>query len=189
MNSPRLYNPNPKPQNAFNSFHPIGGGVAPSYHFHKSTTYVPLYIPSTHTYVHHYHHHNNPSTTPSNTTNYVPPPPPSEPVIYKDETADVSNPKMIVGFNNMIVYGVYQNSKHYVITISEDLDEDMDDIPEKFLHMEDTNLFEIVTLKPTTTTTTNAPVNTNTNVSTRDAVSGKGGEDVLNLHYGDIILR
>lgn len=61
---------------------------------------------------------------------------------------------MIVGFNNMIVYGVYESDKHYVITVSEDLDEDMDDIPEHFLHTKETSLFEIVTLKPTTTTTT-----------------------------------
>lgn len=59
---------------------------------------------------------------------------------------------MIVGFNNMIVYGVYESDKHYVITVSEDLDEDMDAIPEHFLHTKDTSLFEIVTLKPTTTT-------------------------------------
>lgn len=67
---------------------------------------------------------------------------------------------MIVGFNNMIVYGVYESDKHYVITVSDDLDEDIDDIPEKFLRMEDSNLFDIVTLKPstTTTTTTNEPV-------------------------------
>lgn len=68
---------------------------------------------------------------------------------------------MIVGFNNMIVYGVYENEKHFVITVSEDLDEDMDDIPEEFLHMEDTNLFEIVTLKPTTTTTTTTTESSN----------------------------
>lgn len=71
---------------------------------------------------------------------------------------------MIVGFNNMIVYGVYESEKHYVITVSDDLDEDMDDIPEKFLRMEDSNLFEIVTLKPTTTitTTTSEPVSETT---------------------------
>lgn len=60
---------------------------------------------------------------------------------------------MIVGFNNMIVYGVFESDRHYVITISEDLDEDINDVPERFLHTEDSSLFEIVTMKPTTTTT------------------------------------
>lgn len=73
---------------------------------------------------------------------------------------------MIVGFNNMIVYGVFESEKHYVITVSEELDEDLDEIPEKFLRMEDSNLFEIVTLKPptttTTTTTTSAPLSETT---------------------------
>ncbi len=61
---------------------------------------------------------------------------------------------MVVGFNNMIVYGVCEKDKHYVITVSEDLDEDMDAIPDEFLRTEENSLFEIVTLKPTTTTTT-----------------------------------
>lgn len=87
---------------------------------------------------------------------------------------------MIVGFNNMIVYGVYESEKHYVITISEDLDEDVNDIPEKFLQMEDSNLYEIVTLKPTTTTTSE-PVTTSEveTTSTNSEFTTDDSTDVL----------
>lgn len=63
---------------------------------------------------------------------------------------------MIVGFNNMLVFGTFEKDKHYVIRVSEDLDEeDTVNIPSKFLNRDDSGeLFDIVTLKPTTTTTT-----------------------------------
>lgn len=140
-------------QNVFATFHPVGV-VAPSYHFHKSTTYVPIYIPSSHTYIH--RHHTNTDRTSTTVNNNAPPVAPSEPVVYKENSSSDENskPTMIVGFNNMIVYGVFENEKHYVITISEDLDDDTDDIPDHFLRTEDSSLFEIVTMKPTTTTTT-----------------------------------
>ncbi|KAG4065908.1 hypothetical protein HA402_000355 [Bradysia odoriphaga] len=157
-------------QNSFATFHPVSSGIAPSYHFHRSTSYVPIYIPSSHTYIHrHYTNTNQPSST---TADSVPPPPPSEPVVYKEDSefGESSKPTMIVGFNNMIVYGVFESEKHFVITISEDLDDDTDDIPEHFLRTEESSLFEIVTLKPTTTTTstTEAAMNSETSTSSVD---------------------
>lgn len=116
---------------------------------------MPIYIPSSHTYIHRHYTNNGQSQSSADSS---PPPPPSEPVVYKEDSSSTfgesTKPTMIVGFNNMIVYGVFESEKHYVITISEDLDEDINDIPEKFLHTEDSSLFEIVTMKPTTTTTT-----------------------------------
>lgn len=57
----------------------------------------------------------------------------------------------------MIVFGKFENEKHYVIRVSEELDEDTANIPSQFLNGNDSGeLFEIVTLKPTTTTTTTA---------------------------------
>jgi len=155
-NSPSYHQ---QPQNAFGNFHPVTSGVAaPSYHFHRSTSYIPIYIPSSHTYIHQHYHQNSQSTSTTN-NDPTPPPPPSEPVVYKEDSlssnygeSSDTKPTMIVGFNNMIVYGVYENERHFVITVSDDLDEDESEIPEKFLHIEDSSLFEIVTLKPTTTT-------------------------------------
>ncbi|XP_037029538.1 putative protein TPRXL [Bradysia coprophila] len=149
-NSPSSHSP----PNAFGTFHPVSSGIAPSYHFHRSTSYVPIYIPSSHTYIH--RHYTNTNHQSSTTADSTPPPPPSEPVVYKEDSqfGESSKPTMIVGFNNMIVYGVFESERHFVITISEDLDDDTDEIPEHFLRTEESSLFEIVTLKPTTTTTT-----------------------------------
>lgn len=62
---------------------------------------------------------------------------------------------MIVGFNNLVVFGKFENEKHYVIRVNEDLDEDTANIPSQFLSVDDSGeLFDVVTLKPTTTTTT-----------------------------------
>lgn len=77
---------------------------------------------------------------------------------------------MIVGFNNMIVYGVFENEKHYVITISEDLDDDTDDIPDHFLRTEDSSLFEIVTMKPMTTTTTTTTITPSSEIIVDDVI-------------------
>lgn len=126
---------------------------------------MPIYIPSSHTYIHHHYTNNGQSkSSTTNDNNSTPPAPPSEPVVYKENSSssfgESSNPTMIVGFNNMIVYGVFESEKHYVIRISDDLDEEIDDIPEKFLKTEDSSLFEIVTLKPKVTTTTSEPSNT-----------------------------
>lgn len=76
-----------------------------------------------------------------------------EPIIYQD---GYDNSKMIVGFNNMIVFGKFENEKHYVIRVNEDLDEDMETIPVRFLNNDNDSgeLFDVITLKPTTTTTT-----------------------------------
>lgn len=56
----------------------------------------------------------------------------------------------------MVVVGTFESEKHYVIRVSEDLDEDdAGSIPSQFLKANDSDeLFDIVTLKPTTTTTT-----------------------------------
>lgn len=79
--------------------------------------------------------------------------PVTKPIVYVEGLSD--NSKMIVGFNNMVVFGKFENEKHYVITVNEDLDEDDTNIPKEFLDVIDSGeLFEIVTLKPTTTTTT-----------------------------------
>lgn len=69
---------------------------------------------------------------------------------------------MVVGFNNMIVFAKFENEKHFVIRVNEDLDEDTDIVPNRFLNNNDSGeLFDIVTLKPTpTTSTTPAPTTT-----------------------------
>lgn len=146
------------------------GVVAPSYHFHKSTTYVPVYIPSSHTYFH--RHHTNTDQTSTTVNNNAQPVAPSEPVVYKENSSfdENSKPTMIVGFNNMIVYGVFENEKHYVITISEDLDDDTDDIPDHFLSTEDSSLFEIVTMKPMTTTTTTTTITPSSEIIVDDVI-------------------
>lgn len=79
---------------------------------------------------------------------------------------------MIVGFNNMIVFGKFETDKHYVIRVSEDLDEDTAHIPIEFLNGNDDSgeLFDIVTLKPTTTTTTARTTSTTRFTRFRDMV-------------------
>lgn len=58
---------------------------------------------------------------------------------------------MIVAFNNMVIFGIFENEKHYVIRVNEDLSEDDTNIPTRFLDVIDSGeLFDIVTLKPTT---------------------------------------
>lgn len=75
--------------------------------------------------------------------------------------------KMIVAFNNMVVFGKFENEKHYVIRVDEDLNEDYTNIPAHFLDVMDSGeLFEIVTLKPTTTTTTTRTTTTTTTTTT-----------------------
>ncbi|XP_037028146.1 uncharacterized protein LOC119068596 [Bradysia coprophila] len=82
--------------------------------------------------------------------------PVDEPIIYADGYND--NTKMIVGFQNMIIFGVFENEKHYVIRVNEDLDQDLTNIPSQFLNNGDSGeLFDIVTLKPTEPPTTAFP--------------------------------
>lgn len=82
--------------------------------------------------------------------------PVTEPIVYAEGYGDKS--KMIVGFNNMVVFANFENEKHYVITVNEDLNEDVTNIPTRFLEVVDSGeLFEVVTLKPTPTTTTAFP--------------------------------
>lgn len=78
-----------------------------------------------------------------------------DPIIYMEGNNDDS--KMIVGFQNMLIFGMFETEKHYVIRVNEDLDQDFEDIPSHFLNDNDSGeLFDIVTLKPTPTTTTTA---------------------------------
>ncbi|KAG4079174.1 hypothetical protein HA402_001145 [Bradysia odoriphaga] len=82
--------------------------------------------------------------------------PVNDPIIYADGYND--NTKMIVGFKNMIIFGVFENEKHYVIRVNEDLDQDVANIPSQFLNNNDSGeLFDIVTLKPTPAPTTAFP--------------------------------
>lgn len=61
---------------------------------------------------------------------------------------------MIIGFKNMVVFGKFENEKHYVIRVNEDLDGDTTTIPSQFLNVNDSGeLFDVITMKPTTTTT------------------------------------
>lgn len=71
-----------------------------------------------------------------------------DPIIYADGYGD--NTKMVVGFQNMLIFGMFESDKHYVIRVNEDLDQDVENIPSHFLNMEDSGeLFDVVTLKPT----------------------------------------
>lgn len=75
-----------------------------------------------------------------------------DPIIYAEGYNDDS--KMIVGFQNMLIFGMFETDKHYVIRVNEDLDQDFADIPSHFLNENDSGeLFDIVTLKPTPSTT------------------------------------
>ncbi len=54
----------------------------------------------------------------------------------------------------MLVFAYFENEKHYVIRVSEDLDEDMGSYATQSSNDNDSGeLFDVVTLKPTTTTT------------------------------------
>lgn len=69
--------------------------------------------------------------------------PVNEPIIYADGYNDDS--KMVVSFNSMIVFEKFENEKHYVIRVSEDLDEDTANIPSRFSNVDDSGeLFDIV---------------------------------------------
>lgn len=89
----------------------------------------------------------------------------TEPIIYED--SNMGDSKMIVAFNNMVVFGNFENEKHYVIRVSEDLNEDDTNIPTRFLEVIDSGeLFDIVTLKPNTIRSI-APFPTSTDSVTR----------------------
>lgn len=76
-----------------------------------------------------------------------------EPIIYEESHNDDS--KMVVGFENTLIFGMFEYQKHHVIRINDYLDQDFTDIPSHFLNGNDSGeLFDIVTLKPTTAKTT-----------------------------------
>lgn len=72
-----------------------------------------------------------------------------EPIIYEESHNDDS--KLVVGFENTLIFGMFEYQKHHVIRINDYLDQDFTDIPSHFLNGNDSGeLFDIVTLKPTT---------------------------------------
>ncbi|KAJ6639932.1 hypothetical protein Bhyg_12679 [Pseudolycoriella hygida] len=78
--------------------------------------------------------------------------PVTEPIIYANGYGDKD--EMIVGFSNMIVFAKFENDKHFVIRVNEDLDEDIGNVSHFLTDDDSGELFDIVTLKPTTTSTT-----------------------------------